>query len=61
MRLQRLVEIKMTLPPVSRVASCMHKFLWKCCPLLEFVRILRANIGKDGTPERVKAYSVMFF
>lgn len=36
MRLQHLVKIKMTLPPVSRVTSCMHKFLWK---LLSFITV----------------------
>lgn len=36
MKLQGLVEIKITLSPVSRVASCMHKFLWK---LLSFVTV----------------------
>lgn len=36
MRLQHLVKIKMTLLPVSRVASCMHKFLWK---LLSFITV----------------------
>ena len=36
MRLQRLVEIKMTLSPVSGVALRMHKFLWK---LLSFITV----------------------
>lgn len=36
MKLQHLVERKTTLPPVPRVASCMHQILWK---LLYFVTV----------------------
>lgn len=43
MGLQHLVEIKMTLPPVSRVASFMHKFLWK---LLSFITVCEDSKSK---------------
>lgn len=45
MKLQHLVERKMTLPPVPRVASCMHQILWK---LLYFVTVYEDFKNKYG-------------